>query len=220
MRLNLRLVQASQFLQQFKLDVWHKPGKKHIISDALSRLASANTRNPDPLHSELDALFTYNITFIEMHPALVSRILAGYKEDPWWVQLQSQIQANSDLGADAATLPFVVASTSPTDTDSYLAPRRDGNENLPLSLIPTEQIPERLPVPDKSKLFYHINRLTNVHRLCILPSVALDILAIAHGERHPGFSHCYKIITRSWFIRGLTKLFCTFIRHCPQCLAL
>ena len=83
MRLNLRLVQASQFLHQFKLDVRHKPGKEHIIPDAWSRLASANTRHLDPLHSELDALFTYNTTLVEMHPALVSRTLAGYKEDPW-----------------------------------------------------------------------------------------------------------------------------------------
>lgn len=83
MRLNLRLVQAFQFLQQFKLDVWHKPGKEHIIPDALSLLASATTRHPDPLHSELDALFTYNTMLVKMYPALVSRILVSYKENPW-----------------------------------------------------------------------------------------------------------------------------------------
>ena len=215
MRLNLRLVWASQILQQFKLDVRHKPDKEHIIPDALSRLACANTRYPDPLPSELDALFTYNTTFVKIHPALVSRILASYKEDPWWAQLQLQIQANNNLGVDAATLPFMVGSIPPTNTDPYLALRLDGNENLPLSPMPTQQIPEKLPVPDKSKLLYHINRITNVHRLCIPPFVALDILAIAHGEGHPGFSRCYEIITRSWFIRGLTKLLCTFIRHCP-----
>ena len=82
MRLNLRLVRASQFLQQFKLDVCHKPGKKHIILDALSRLASTNTRHSDPQHSELDALFTYNTTLVEIYLALVSRILAGYEADP------------------------------------------------------------------------------------------------------------------------------------------
>ena len=155
-----------------------------------------------------------------MHPALVSRILAGYKADPWWAKLQLQIQANSDLGANAATLPFVVGSTPPTDSDPYLALRPNGNENLPPISINVEETPERLPIPDKSKLLYHINRVTNVHRLCIPPSVAPDILSVAHGEGHPGFSRCYEIITRSWYIRGLTKLFRAFIRHCPQCLAL
>lgn len=71
MRLNLRLVQASQFFQQFKLDVRHKPGKKHIIPDALSRLASANRLPTNTQHSELDALFVYNTTLIKIHPTMV-----------------------------------------------------------------------------------------------------------------------------------------------------
>lgn len=35
-KLNLRLVQASQYLQQFRLDVRHKAGKSHLVPDALS----------------------------------------------------------------------------------------------------------------------------------------------------------------------------------------
>ena len=42
MRMNVRLIRASQFLRQFRLDVCHKPGKDHIVPDALSRLASLN----------------------------------------------------------------------------------------------------------------------------------------------------------------------------------
>lgn len=83
MRLNLRLVRAFQFLQQFKLEVRHKPGKEHIIPDALSRLASSNRGHADPQYSELNALFTYSTTLVELHPTLISRILAGYEADPW-----------------------------------------------------------------------------------------------------------------------------------------
>jgi hypothetical protein len=36
--LNLRLVRASQYIQQFRILVHHKPGKPNIIADALSRL--------------------------------------------------------------------------------------------------------------------------------------------------------------------------------------
>ena len=32
MRMNIRLVRASQYLRQFRLEVRHKPGKMHIIS--------------------------------------------------------------------------------------------------------------------------------------------------------------------------------------------
>ena len=57
MRMNLRLVRVSQFLRQFHLIVRHKPGKEHIIPDALSRLASANNLGYNPEYVKLDALF-------------------------------------------------------------------------------------------------------------------------------------------------------------------
>ena len=155
-----------------------------------------------------------------MHSALVSQILAGYQADLWWARLHRQVRANDDLGPDAATLPFVVGSTPPTDSDPYLTPRPHGDEDLSPDLPVDGETPEGLPAPDKSRLLYHVNRITNVHRLCIPPSVAPDILAVAHEEAHPGFSRCYEIISRSWYVRGLTKLLRAFIRHCPQCLAL
>ena len=77
-----------------------------------------------------------------------------------------------------------------------------------------------LPPPDKTKLLYQINRTTSNLRLCISPTVVPDILQIAHGEGHPGFSCCHEIITRSWYIQGLTRLLREFIRHYPQCLQL
>lgn len=101
-------------------------------------------------------------------------------------------------------------------------PRPDGNESPvtnTLSIQPRPAI-NKLPAPDKSKLLYHVNRVTDVYWLCIPLLVALDILGITHEEGHPGFSCCYKIIARSWFIHGLTKLLCSFICHCLQCLAL
>lgn len=71
-----------------------------------------------------------------------------------------------------------------------------------------------LPLSDKAKFLYHVNKLTSVYCLCIFLLVDSDILAIAHKEKYPGFSYCYKIITHFWFIWGLTKLLKTFICHC------
>ena len=56
--LNVRLIRVSQFLRQFDLQVSHKPGKEHIVPDALSRLASLNGDSLTGDHSELDALVT------------------------------------------------------------------------------------------------------------------------------------------------------------------
>ena len=129
-RLNLRLVRASEFLQQFKLDVRHKPGKEHIIWDALTRLATSNIGTAEPFYLELDALFLYNTTLVEIHLTLVLRIIAGYNADACWSRLQTQVQTNEDLGVDKTSFPFVLGSTPPTDADPYLTPRPEGKAKI------------------------------------------------------------------------------------------
>ena len=61
MRMNIRLVRKSQFLREFQLTVRHKPREKHIVSDALSILASTNFNLPDhdSKYAELDVFFAF-----------------------------------------------------------------------------------------------------------------------------------------------------------------
>lgn len=228
MRLNLWLVRASQFLQQFKLDVRHNPGKEYIIPHALNQLASANIGQVNPFYLELEALFAYNTILVKICPELISRILAGYEVDNYWSRFQRQIQANKDLGADKTPFLFVLGSILPTNAKLYLTPHlEDEAKLLPVAkvsrtlekLLLSDNTDSFLPL-DKTKLFYYVNKLTGFYHLCISLSIAPNILAIAHREGHLGFSRCYKIITDFWFIRRLTKLLQTFICHCPQCLAL
>lgn len=71
-----------------------------------------------------------------------------------------------------------------------------------------------------AQLIYHLDHVTDVCRLCIPPVVTPDLLVIAHGKGHPGFTRYHKIISHSWYIQGLTKILRSFIRYCLQCLAL
>ena len=61
----------------------HKLGKKYIIPDALSKLASANYASHDNLYFELDAFFTYYTTLVEISPKLTICILNGYLSNSW-----------------------------------------------------------------------------------------------------------------------------------------
>lgn len=106
--MNLQLVRASQFFQQFRLNIWYKPGKKYIISDVLNHLASTNLGYADPFYFELDTLFTYNTTLVKIYPGLVSRILADYEDKKYSACLYCQVQANEDIGNDKALLSFVI----------------------------------------------------------------------------------------------------------------
>ena len=121
MRINLCLVRASQFLQQFKLDVQHKPGKEHIILDALNRLANTNISYANPSYSELDALFMYNTTLVKIYLDLVSKYLADYEDDKYWVHLYRQVRANEDLGDNKALLPFMTRCFYISDSDPYMS---------------------------------------------------------------------------------------------------
>lgn len=83
MKMNVHFIRAFQFLQQFRLVVRYKPGKEHIIPDALRRLASINHTGHNEVYFEFDALFTYHATLVEISPYLIKRILDGYLADNW-----------------------------------------------------------------------------------------------------------------------------------------
>ena len=119
-------------------------------------------------------------------------------------------------------LPFVLADAHTSDSNPYFQPRPEPPDNTALESDSISLLEEQSGVfgPNTSRLIFHLDCLTGVRRLCISPSVAPELLAIAHCKGHPGFSHCHEIISRSWFIWRLTKLLRSFIRHCPQCLAL
>ena len=55
-------------------------------------------------------------------------------------------------------------------------------------------------------------------RLCVSNSCVQTFFEVAHsGGNHPGFAKCYDIISRQWYIRGLTRQLREYLRHCPQC---
>ena len=60
MRINIKLIRASQFFYQFIFNVKHKSGKKYILFDILSRLINLNINLLSSNHSELNALYEYN----------------------------------------------------------------------------------------------------------------------------------------------------------------
>ena len=84
-RLNLRLVRASEYIQRFRnLYFRYKPGKQHIVPDALSRLYSTITAPFDGTEGELDALYSYTYTtsaLVELSQELRKQLLEGYTRD-------------------------------------------------------------------------------------------------------------------------------------------
>ena len=169
MRMNVRLVRASQFLCQFQLDVRHKPGKEHIVPDALSSLASVIKLTLPKDHPELDVLYacatqalpsetpySYTATMVEMSESFCDRLLLGYDTDPHWKRIASIVDDNTKHNGEGADLSFFCGT-------------------------------------DEAFIF-HQNKFTGLERLCIPQALVKDIFEIAHGEGHPRFERSFDII--------------------------
>lgn len=88
-KLNLRLIQASEYLQRFYLDVRYKPGKANIVPNILSRLASRESRaRPDNESLDVQA---YPVSLVEISNKFKQRLLKGYKQEPRWTQIRQII---------------------------------------------------------------------------------------------------------------------------------
>lgn len=99
-KLNLRLVRASDYIQRFELEFRHKPGKQHIVPNALFRLPSDNASLPSQ-NGELDALFT--TVLVEMEEGFRKKVVDGYRSDQNWKKILEVLDKSA---ADSAKLPF------------------------------------------------------------------------------------------------------------------
>ena len=109
-RLNLRVVRASEYIQRFRnIEFRYKPRAQYIVLDALSRLQLI-TSETDYLEGELDSLqaHAYTVTaLVEMSPELKTRLLEGYASDPKWAKIAEVLDNNENTGEDAAKLLFI-----------------------------------------------------------------------------------------------------------------
>ena len=83
-KLNLRLIQASQYLSQFCLNVHHRLRKQHVISDALFRLLNESVIIREDAESEegtLDEVFMLTVSLIELSDDFRKKIKKSYQKD-------------------------------------------------------------------------------------------------------------------------------------------
>lgn len=112
-KLNLRFIQASQYLQQFRLDVRHKAGRLHVVPDALSRPQARRERGKleasgqeDGVLETLAADALLTATIIEMDEAYKQRLRDGYEQDPRWERIKNQLEVTKLFKDNATNLPF------------------------------------------------------------------------------------------------------------------
>jgi hypothetical protein len=218
MQMNLRLVRASQFLSQFSnLKIRHKSRKYHLISNAFSRLQSLNKKDLSNDHAKLNEFFVdhnaihvYNMILMKLNSEFRKRIVNDYFMNESWKKIIQTIDQNAILEENAIELSFVREfDTMSRESDFYMTSSIKSSLKFSISNR-----------SNNKNLIYHVNRSTEEKRLCISSDCVQNILVIAYDQDqdHSEFDACFEIISRSWYIRELTKAFRTYIKHCSQCL--
>jgi hypothetical protein len=216
MRMNLRLIRVFQFLSQFSnLKIRHKSRKYHLISDALFRLQSLNKKDLSNDHAKLNEFFVdhnavhvYNTTLMKLNSEFRKRIMNDYFMNESWKKIIQTIDQNAILEENAIELSFVRGfDTVSRESDLYMTSSIKSSLKISVSNH-----------SNNKNLIYHVNKSTEEKRLCISSACVSDILAIAHEQDHSEFGVCFEIISRSWYIRELTKALRSYIKHCSQCL--
>ena len=88
-KLNLHIIWELKYLKWFNLDVCHKPGKKHIIPDPLSCLASCEETARSTAKGKLDVLaatvqeiWANPATLVELSNDFKKKLKTGNKNNP------------------------------------------------------------------------------------------------------------------------------------------
>jgi hypothetical protein len=245
MRMNLRLVRTSQFLSQFSnLKIRHKSKKYHLISDAFFRLQRLNKKDLSNDHAELNELFVdhnvihaYNTILMKLNSEFRARIMKKYSKNESWRKIIQIINQNETLSENVAELSFVRESaTVLRESDFYMTSNINSKSTKQISSSNEIQKNSRssksiLRFNENSKesvssehddkdLIYHVNKSTEMKRLCISSDCVSNILIIVHEweQNHSEFEITFEIILRAWYIRDLIKTLRFYIRNCSQCL--
>ena len=160
-KLNLRLMRALNYIQRFNLNIRHKLEKQHIVSDALSRLATDSALESilrkSFAENELNALFIMSL--IKMNIDFKYRILNDYKTNLNWQRVIFVLKANDNQSDEnVAILPFYIEKNDLTF--------RSNDCNIEIH-------------------DYESNRLYISH------SIIQEILKITYDDSHLEYTRCY-----------------------------
>lgn len=201
-KLNLRLIRASQYLSQFNLQVVYRPGKIHLVPDALSRLLGAmeesHTNTLDDLTIEDADTEAFTAVLVEMAPEFRQKIIKSYTKEPQWNRILRSITEEPKS-----------AKTSSSRTS---AKKLVGFPDL----ISRGKIDGIRFIYENGLIFYLAK--DDKKRLCIPRALHGDVFRLAHDENnHAGFHRSYEAIADTLYLKRLSDSLKTYIAHCPEC---
>ena len=187
-KINLCLIQTSEYLQLFCLDIHYKSDKFNVISDALFKLTEQNYCQ-ELNASTLNALYTtavynsesvtYSISLVKLNREFQEHLITEYIEDIHWVRVKVMIEANVKLVKNASALLYKVIGE--------LIYYKDSECSLWLSIS-------------------------------LVRDIEKELFQQAHnGLRHSDYARMHEHLTEELYFFNLFKKLHEFICTCSQC---
>ncbi len=199
-KLNLHLIQVSQYLFIFQLNIWHKVDKTNIMLDALFRLLrdklelkSMKETFKDDILNLLHKRIVYKnqityvctISLIELSLKFKSNLIEALKDDKRWKNILSIVRKKTTESLNDQTVIW-------WSWESHFEVQK--------------------------KLLYHVNENSKRHIwLVILKKLKHKVFSLTHSSHHADFHQIYQRIVEIMYIRKLTFRLWKFINHCLKC---
>ncbi|KAL0938012.1 uncharacterized protein CTRU02_207743 [Colletotrichum truncatum] len=217
---NLRLASAANYLSQFNLNVTHVPGKLNVVPDALSRLPLlVATGRADPFE-ESDVLADIhddeNIAAfnsedderlgepggftIGIGEDFAKTIVENYEADPKYGKLIQQLKRQQESG------------------DEWWSPKEADDEENRARNERRTPIRRRISPWQLSETGFLFHRAYDgTKRLCIPRKAVVEVLSLAHDQKHHFGVDRMLAELASFQIRNKRSVVKRYIAYCPRC---
>ena len=190
-KLNMKLIRASTYLFQFRLEVRHRFEKFNIISNAFSRL-SVKTQSRKKNNFEINAndpksnrIYAYAITLMEMSDRFRKAIIEKYIRDSTWKKIKTMLIELKKRNVKKNEFEKKPAFT-----------------NIDFII--------------KKNLIYCTKKKT--HRLCVSVFCEKEIFRLTHDfNNHAGYHRIYQKLITTIFISKLSRKTREYVNHCSTC---
>jgi len=207
-RMNLRLIRASQFVSQYpNVKIVHRPGKDHVNADALSRLVRLRTKHEDPRDDE-GGVYGFLTTVVGVSMSTLRQLEEGYTKDRHlaliYDNIRDRIKVKNDYALEIdekAVVPYKEFARI-----DKLAPDEVEYQGFQGRLLRGHI------------LLYIVDPLDNHPRLCIPTNCHQVFFEAAHDKNvHAGYKKAYTALRQNYYIKNLARALRSYVQTCPTC---
>ena len=205
---NLKLANAANYLSQFKLKIYHIPGKLNVVPDALSRIPTFEDDDPAIQESERGELedigtylaeeledfgtfFSHTATITKLSDTFRAKIIRGYRKDRKYRKI----------------LELFARQEKRISQQDKAGKKRDKDKPVNILNGAFEKI---------DGLLYHIN-IRNSRRLCIPYNSIREVFKIVHDDNHHAGRDRMLAELSNLQIYDKTKRVSDYVEWCKHC---